>query len=136
MLTWGSTTKGRLLFGWRRLIRRNQTFSNSPKYIPTLIPCGAILVLWTCSTASASTKPGNLHQDFLRRRTSGCPHLPDAIVNLAIFPSRRAPGKVSAHAVAHQDLPGRLVAISKQRLLGTGQQCFAGVFGELEARAL
>src|ERR1700739_2379868 len=64
------------------------------------------------------------------------PRLPRPLIHLHVLPRRRRPGKIPAHAVAHQHLPGGLVTEGLQRSFDRKQQRFAAVLIEFEAGSL
>src|ERR1700693_919581 len=64
------------------------------------------------------------------------PDLPGSFVNANIFFRGSAPGEVLAHSVAHELLPGGLIAEGPQGFLDRQQQSLAVVVGELETSSL
>src|ERR1700680_2015919 len=77
-------------------------------------------------------------RDLTRRqgRVLSRPRLPRPFVDANILLGRRVPGEVFVHAVAHERLPGSLIAESLQRLFNGQQKSLAAVIGELEAGSL
>src|SRR5450755_5139166 len=64
------------------------------------------------------------------------PSLSDPLVNANVFLRRSVPGKVPAHPVAHELLPGILLAEGAQRFFNRQQKSFAVVVAKLEAGTL
>src|SRR5215472_11407651 len=61
-----------------------------------------------------------------------CVLLTNPLVYTDVFPGGDAPGKIFAHSVAHQLLPGWGIAIHLNRLVDGAQQRVAAVFLKLK----
>src|SRR5882724_5337375 len=72
----------------------------------------------------------------LRRSCAACPSLPYPFVNANVLPGGSVPGEIFGHPVAHELLPGSLMAKGPQRFFDRQQQGFAVVIGKLEAGPL
>src|SRR5215469_5101864 len=62
--------------------------------------------------------------------------LSHTLIDSNIFSGREAPGKVFSHTVAHEPLPGVLVAINQHGLMNCPQQRFSRVFLEFKPGTL